>query len=67
MIINNNTIRTRSEREAIAKRQEETGIGTPGDPILSMSISDFGATLPLCSPNISRFAGASRTTIFVYG
>jgi Domain of unknown function (DUF4440) len=42
MIINNNTIRTRSEREAIAKRQEETGIGTPGDPILSMSISDFG-------------------------
>lgn len=42
MIINNNTIRTRAERVTIAKRQEATGIGTPGDPILSMAISDFG-------------------------
>jgi hypothetical protein len=44
MIINNNTIRTRAEREIIAKHQEATGIGTPGDPILSMSISDFGSS-----------------------
>ena len=42
MIINNTTIRTRAEREVIAKRQEETGVGTPGDPIISMTIHDFG-------------------------
>ena len=42
MIINNTTIRTRAEREVIAKRQEASGVGTPGDPILTMSIHDFG-------------------------
>jgi hypothetical protein len=42
MIINNTTIRTRAEREIIAKRQETTGVGTPGDPILTMTIDDFG-------------------------
>lgn len=44
MIINNTTIRTRPEREVIAKRQEQSGVGTPGDPILSMEIHDFGKT-----------------------
>ena len=42
MIINNATIRTKPEREAIAKRQEASGQGTPGDPIISMEIQDFG-------------------------
>ena len=42
MIINNTTIRTKPEREAIAKRQEASGQGTPGDPIISMEIQDFG-------------------------
>lgn len=42
MIINNTTIRTRPERVVIAQKQEAAGVGTPGDPILSMSIRDFG-------------------------
>jgi hypothetical protein len=42
MIVNNTTIRTRAEREVIARRQEASGVGTPGDPILTMSIRDFG-------------------------
>ncbi len=42
MIINNTTIRTRPEREVIAQKQEATGVGTPGDPILTMRIVDFG-------------------------
>ena len=42
MIVNNTTVRSKPEREAIAKRQEQAGVGTPGDPILSMRIVDFG-------------------------
>ena len=42
MIINNTTIRTRPERIAIAKKQQASGIGAPGDPIISMEIDDFG-------------------------
>jgi hypothetical protein len=42
MIINNTTIRTRPERIAIARKQQEAGIGAPGDPIISMEIHDFG-------------------------
>jgi Domain of unknown function (DUF4440) len=42
MIINNTTIRTRPERIAIARKQQETGTGAPGDPIVAMEIHDFG-------------------------
>jgi ketosteroid isomerase-like protein len=42
MIINNTTIRTRPERIAIAKKQQDAGIGAPGDPIIRMEIHDFG-------------------------
>ena len=42
MIINNTTIRTKPEREVIARRHEASGVGTPGDPILEMEIHDFG-------------------------
>jgi hypothetical protein len=42
MIINNTTIRTRPERIAIAKKQQEAGVGAPGDPIITMEIHDFG-------------------------
>src|SRR5437763_574623 len=42
MIINNTTIRNKPERVAIARKHQETGVGTPGDPILAMEIADFG-------------------------
>ena len=41
MIINKTTVRTKAEREEIARRQEASGVGTPGDPIVSMRIVDF--------------------------
>jgi len=41
MIINNTTIRNREQRVVIAKRQQETGVGTPGDPVVFMRIHDF--------------------------
>jgi len=41
MIINNTTIRNRDQRIAIAKKQQEAGVGAPGDPVTFMRINDF--------------------------
>ena len=43
MIINNTTVRNREQRVAIAKQAQDAGIGTPGDPVVSMQIYDFGS------------------------
>ena len=42
MIINNTAIRNREQRIAIAKRQQDAGTGTPGDPVVAMRIYAFG-------------------------
>jgi hypothetical protein len=42
LIINNNGMRNKPERVAIAQKQQAAGAGTPGDPITSMEIYDFG-------------------------
>jgi hypothetical protein len=42
LIINNNGMRDKPERVAIAKKQQEAGVGAPGDPITAMEIHDFG-------------------------
>jgi hypothetical protein len=42
LIINNNGMRDKPERVAIAQKQQAAGAGTPGDPITSMEIYDFG-------------------------
>lgn len=42
LIINNNGMRNKPERVAIAKKQQEAGVGSPGDPITAMEIHDFG-------------------------
>jgi hypothetical protein len=42
LIINNTTMRNKQERVAIAQKQQAAGMGTPGDPITSMEIHDFG-------------------------
>src|SRR3954468_8143515 len=47
MIINNTTVRDKAARVAIAKRQQEAGIGAPGDPVTAMRIYDFGTTCAL--------------------
>jgi len=42
LIISNNGMRDKPERVAIAQKQQAAGVGTPGDPITSMEIYDFG-------------------------
>jgi hypothetical protein len=42
LIINSTAMRNEPERVAIAQKQQAAGVGTPGDPITSMEIHDFG-------------------------
>jgi hypothetical protein len=42
LIINNNAMRNKPERVAIAQKQQASGVGAPGDPITAMEIHDFG-------------------------
>jgi hypothetical protein len=42
LIINNTTMRNKAERVIIAQKQQQSGVGTPGDPITAMEIHDFG-------------------------
>jgi hypothetical protein len=42
LIINSSAMRTKPERVVIAQKQQAAGVGTPGDPITSMEIHDFG-------------------------
>lgn len=57
MIINNTTIRNKEERVAIAKRQQDAGTGTPGDPVTSMHIFDFGANSALMTSEHTPYRG----------
>jgi hypothetical protein len=42
LIINNASMRNKTERVAIAEKQQEAGVGAPGAPITAMEIHDFG-------------------------
>jgi hypothetical protein len=42
LIINNSSMRGKADRVELAKKQEQAGIGTVGDPITAMEIHDFG-------------------------
>ena len=44
LIINNASMRNKPDRVALAKKQQEAGVGTVGDPITAMEIHDFGDT-----------------------
>ena len=43
-IINNTTVGNKEERVAIAKRHQDAGTGTPGDPVTSMR---FTVSVPI--------------------
>jgi hypothetical protein len=62
MIINNTTIRDKPARVAIAKRQQEAGVGAPGDPVTTMRIYDFGATCALMISQHTPYRGGKPYT-----
>jgi hypothetical protein len=62
MIINNTTIRNKEQRVAIAKRQQDAGIGAPGDPIVSMHIYHFGTNSALMTSQHTPYRGGKPYT-----
>jgi len=62
MIINNTTLRNKEERVAIAKRQQDAGIGAPGDPVTTMRIFDFGANSALMISQHTPYRGGKPYT-----
>jgi hypothetical protein len=62
MIINNTTIRDKDARVAIAKRQQEAGVGAPGDPVTAMRIYDFGTTSALMISQHTPYRGGKPYT-----
>jgi hypothetical protein len=57
LIINDRSERNRDERVAFAKKQQEAGISMPGDPIVSMTLSDFGNTVVMISHHVPYRGG----------
>jgi len=69
MIINNTTARDKDQRVAIAKRAQDAGIGTPGDPVVSMRIYDFGTNSALMISQHRPYRGGrlySNVRIWVF-
>jgi len=62
MIINNTTVRHKEERIAIAKRQQDAGIGAPGDPVTSMRIYGFGTKSALMISQHTPYRGGKPYT-----
>jgi hypothetical protein len=57
LIINNNSERNKVERVAIARKQQDAGVGIPGDPVVSMSMSDFGNAVVMISHHVPYRGG----------
>jgi hypothetical protein len=57
LIINNNSERNKAERVAIARKQQDAGVGVPGDPVVSMSMSDFGNAVVMISRHVPYRGG----------
>ena len=49
LMINDRSERTKAERVEVAKKQQDAGASVPGDPVLSMSMSDFGSAVVMIS------------------
>ena len=62
MIINNTTIRNHEQRIAIAKRQQDAGTGTPGDPVVAMRIYAFGPNAAVMTSQHTPYRGGKPYT-----
>jgi hypothetical protein len=57
LIITNKGERNKSERLAIAKKNQQEHIGVPGDPVLRMKMSDFDNTVVMISDHSPNRGG----------
>lgn len=66
LIINSNAERNKVERVAIAKKQQEAGVSVPGDPVVSMSMSDFGNAVVMISQHVPYRGGKPYYNVRVF-
>jgi len=67
LIINSASMRDKPDRVALAKKQQETGAGAPGDPITSMEMYDFGDNAAvMISHHIPRRGGKPYYNVRVW-
>lgn len=66
MIINNGSARNKAERVALAKKEQEEGIGAPGAPILSMNMYDFGDAVLMISHHVPYQGGKPYYNVRVF-
>jgi hypothetical protein len=57
LIINDRSERNKPVRVAFGKKLQEAGISAPGDPITSMTMSDFGDTVVMISHHVPYRGG----------
>jgi hypothetical protein len=65
-IINNGSMRNKPERVAIALKAAKTGAASPGAPILSMNMYDFGDTVMMISKHVPFQGGKPYYNVRVF-
>jgi hypothetical protein len=66
LIINDRSERNKPQRVAFGKSQQEAGISMPGDPIESMTMSDFGDSVVMISHHVPYRGGKPYYNVRVF-
>jgi hypothetical protein len=66
LIMNDRSERNKAERVAVAKMQQTEGISAPGDPIVSMTMSDFGNAVVMISHHVPYRGGKPYYNVRVF-
>jgi hypothetical protein len=66
LIMNDRSERNKADRVAFAKKQQDAGISAPGDPIVSMTMSDFGNAVLMISHHVPYRGGKPYYNVRVF-
>ena len=66
LIMNDRSERNKAERVDFAKKQDAAGISAPGDPIVSMTLSDFGNAVLMISHHVPYRGGKPYYNVRVF-
>jgi len=66
LIINDRAERNKEQRTALARKWQEAGLRVPGDPVLSMSLSDFGDAVLMISRHAPYNGGKPYYNVRVF-
>lgn len=66
LIMNDRSERNKADRVDFAKKQQAAGISAPGDPIVSMTMSDFGNAVLMISHHVPYRGGKPYYNVRVF-